>query len=93
MAWAGALSGPRGVRAKWLFFHKDRGKRRVSCCVFINIVATRKVDIFSRFVFTNIARLSCIFDSPCIPHPYRAVRTNLFRFSSLRFRQNPAVSV
>jgi len=51
-------------RVKWLRFHEYRGRRQVSICVFINIVAATLRDIFSTCVFINIARLAIIFLFP-----------------------------
>jgi hypothetical protein len=68
-----------------LFFHQHRGKRPVSACVFINIVARPKSGIFSPCVFNNIARLTCIFNSPFFRRSFVCPRDKQHLINNLHF--------
>jgi hypothetical protein len=50
-----------------IYFQLHILRKTVSIFVFINIYTGEKVDIFSRFVFNNIFRLTFILGPPFLP--------------------------
>jgi len=59
---------------------------------FIDIVESPKADIFSTFVFNNIAKLSCIFRPPVFPRRTHHGAINHFPSATYNFWPVPRIS-
>jgi hypothetical protein len=72
----------------YIYFHKHRGKARLTTRVFFNIVGKGATDIFSTCVFNNIVGLTDFLFSPSSPIAGRCSHAKLLSFNDLPFRAN-----
>jgi len=67
-------------------FHQHNGKTTVTSLFFINIMERRKADIFSTFIFNNLAKICLNFEPFFFRAAIRRDLSNYIFFNDIGFR-------